>query len=234
MPNRLDHCLIVIAACCILTAGPAEAGARLYDMSIYLSADAVRRDGTPSPSLTAAENSPKPVRYRESPSAKPGNKQSKALGGFLSEVRLGVLKHDFGPFSSSEEDGIDVNFELLFASPGFLQIIWSPRPHLGVTINTDDDTDQAYFGLSWEFDVWRNLFAGLSFGGAIHNGETETDRSDKKELGCKLQFRETVELGYRFGGRHAITAFLDHVSNANLCDKNEGLENLGVRYGYRF
>ncbi len=237
MPNRLDHCLIVIAACCILTAGPAEAGARLYDMSIYLSSGAARHTGTLNPNLAATEKSPRSVETRDFQTADRGSSGdgiSKPLGGILSEVRFGVLKHDFGPFSSSEEDGIDVNFELLFASPGILELIWSPRPHLGVTINTDDDTDQAYFGLSWEFDVWRNLFVGLSFGGAVHNGETETDRSDKKELGCKLLFRESLELGYRFGGRHAITAFLDHVSNANLCDKNEGLENLGVRYGYRF
>ena len=79
-----------------------------------------------------------------------------------------------------------------------------------------------------------SLFFGVSFGGSVHNGETKTDRSDKKELGCRLLFRESLEFGYRFGGRHAITAFLDHISNANLCDKNEGLETVGLRYGYRF
>ncbi len=234
MSNRLVHNLVVIAACCILTVGPAEAGNRLYDMSIYLSAGSDRRDGTSSPSLAAADKSPKPVGSRYSPTAERGNNQSTALGGILSEVRFGVLKHDFGPFSSSEESGIDVNFELLFVSPGLLEFIWSPRPHLGVTINSDGNTDQAYFGLSWEIDVWRNLFVGLSFGGAFHNGENESDRADKKDLGCNPLFRESLELGYRFGGRHAITAFLDHISNARLCENNEGLENFGIRYGYRF
>ena len=234
MSKRLDHSLILIAACCFLTAGPSEAGRRLYDMSVFLPTGAARHVGTSSPGLAATERSPSPVGTRDYQTVDRGDGKPRALGSILSEVRLGVLKHDFGPFSSSEEDGIDVNFELLFVSPKFLQIIWAPRPHLGVTINSGDDTDQAYFGLSWEFDVWRNLFFGLSFGGSVHNGETKTDRSDKKELGCRLLFRESLELGYRFGGRHAITAFLDHVSNANLCDKNEGLENLGVRYGYRF
>ena len=27
---------------------------------------------------------------------------------------------------------------------------------------------------------------------------------------------------------------LAHLSNAKFCDTNEGLENVGVRYGYRF
>jgi lipid A 3-O-deacylase len=130
--------------------------------------------------------------------------------------------------------GVDVNFEVLFVAPEILELIWSPRPHFGATINTDGDTSQVYFGLSWEFDVWRDLFVGFSFGGSVHDGETETDRIDKKELGCRLLFRESVEAGYRFGGRHAITMFLDHVSNAKICFKNEGLENFGARYGYRF
>ena len=73
MPNRLDHCLIVIAACCILTAGPAEAGARLYDMSIYLSADGARRDGTLNPNLAATEKSPRPVETRDFQTADRGS-----------------------------------------------------------------------------------------------------------------------------------------------------------------
>ena len=32
--------------------------------------------------------------------------------------------------------------------------------------------------------------------------------------------------------KQAVT--LDHISNANLCDQNEGLDTLGIRYGYRF
>ena len=237
MSKRLDQSLILIAACFIFAAGTAEAGIRLYDMSVYLPSSVAHITGTSSSNLMASDNSINPVGtggYQIADRGPSNNGGSKPLEGFLSEVRLGVLKHDFGPFSSSEEHGVDVNLEVLFASPSFLKFVWSPRPHLGITINSDGDTDQAYFGLSWEADVWRDLFVGFSFGGSYHNGETETDRTDKKELGCGLLFRESLELGYRFAGRHAITAFLDHVSNANICDKNEGLENFGVRYGYRF
>lgn len=156
------------------------------------------------------------------------------LGGILSEIRVGVFIHDEGPFSRNEESGIDANLELLFVSPQYLRTIWSPRPHFGVTLNSNGDTSQAYLGLSWEWDFWRNWFAGFSLGGAIHTGHLASDALDRKELGCRLLFRESVEMGYRFKQKHAVTVFLDHISNSSICDHNEGLENFGVRYGYRF
>jgi lipid A 3-O-deacylase len=154
--------------------------------------------------------------------------------GILSEARLGILVHDEGPFSRNEEDGVDGNFELLFKSPDFMSWAWSPRPHIGGSINSNGDTSQLYAGLTWEWDFWRSWFVDFSLGGALHNGKKTTDRIDRKELGCKLLFRESIELGYRINKTYSITAFLDHVSNGNLCTKNEGLESFGIRYGYRF
>lgn len=156
------------------------------------------------------------------------------LGGILSEVRVGALAHDEGPFSRHEESGIDGNLELLFVSPDLLAPIWSPRPHFGLTGNSDGNTHEAYLGLTWEWSFWRGLFAGFSLGGAIHSGHLATADTDRKELGCRVLFRESISLGYRFNDRHSISIFQDHISNARLCDHNEGLENVGLRYGYRF
>ncbi len=152
----------------------------------------------------------------------------------VSEIRIGVLAHDQGPFSSNKEDGIDANFEILFSSPDFLDIIWSPRPHIGVTYNAYGDTSQAYLGLTWEWDFWQDFFAGFSLGGAVHDGELTTLALDKKELGCRVLFRESITLGYRFNKHYSIMGFFDHISNASLCSNNEGLETAGVRFGYRF
>ncbi|MCH8092603.1 MAG: acyloxyacyl hydrolase, partial [Proteobacteria bacterium] len=124
--------------------------------------------------------------------------------------------------------------EALFRSPDALGSIGSPRPHLGFSVNTGGDTDQFYAGLTWEWDFWRRLFAGFGLGGAIHDGETETSRTDRKELGCRVLFRGSLELGYRLTRRHGISLFYDQISNLAICDKNEGLETAGVRYGYRF
>ena len=165
----------------------------------------------------------------------PAEPRKKGLWGFISEIRVGALAHDIGPFSSNEEDVIvDYNGELLFNSPGFLSFIWAPRPHLGFTLNTGGDTSQVYTGLTWEFDIWRSWFINFSLGGSLHDGEKRTTATNRKELGCHLLFRESFEVGYRFESGHSITGFLDHISNANICDANEGLETAGIRYGYRF
>ncbi|MGB0682725.1 MAG: acyloxyacyl hydrolase [Magnetovibrionaceae bacterium] len=158
------------------------------------------------------------------------------LGGFLSEIRVGAFVHDFGPFGSRKESGYSGNLEVLFESPDFLDIIWAPRPHLGVTGHTKGDTHQAYFGLTWDVDFLDDFFLDLSFGGSVHTGnlEYEFGQENQKNLGCRLLFRESIALGYRITANHNISAHLDHISNASLCSENEGLDNLGLRYGYRF
>lgn len=153
---------------------------------------------------------------------------------FLSEIRVGALYHDQGPFSSNKEGGVDANLELLFASPDFFDILWSPRPHMGLSYNSSGDTSQAYLGLTWEWDFLEDFFAGFSLGGMVHDGFKTTQRLDRKELGCRILFRESITFGYRFSKHHSLMAFLDHSSNAKLCSRNEGLENVGIRYGYRF
>jgi lipid A 3-O-deacylase len=153
---------------------------------------------------------------------------------FFSEIRIGALWHDQGPFSRNKEDGVDINAEILFTSPDILDIIWSPRPHFGLSYNSSGDTSQIYIGLTYEWDFWEDWFAGFSIGGAVHDGKKRTDELDRKELGCRILFRESITFGYRITKNHSVMAFLDHISNAKLCSTNEGLESLGVRYGYRF
>jgi len=153
---------------------------------------------------------------------------------FISEMRIGALWHDQGPFSSNKEGGVDGNVELLFGSPSFLDILWAPRPHIGLSYNSSGDTSQAYLGLTWEWDFFDDFFAGFSLGGTVHDGFKTTSRLDRKELGCRVLFRESLTFGYRLSKHHSLMAFLDHSSNAKLCSRNEGLENVGIRYGYRF
>lgn len=155
-------------------------------------------------------------------------------GGFLSEVRFGLLYHDVGIVSASTEEGADVNFEVLFAAPAFLEILFSPRPHLGASINTAGDTSQVYGGLTWGLDLWSGLFVEVALGGSVHNGELDADKSDRNDLGCRILFREALELGWRFAEHHSISIMADHISNAGLCSDNDGQDTAGLRYGYKF
>ena len=154
----------------------------------------------------------------------------------VSELRGGFGHHDSGVFGRNEEDGQVVMIEARFApfTGGLWDKIWQPRPHLGVNINTEGDTSSLYIGLTWDWDIWRSAFVSFDLGGAVHDGELTTSRLDRKELGSRILFREALELGYVFGNRHALSLRLDHISNANLADQNEGLETIAFVYGYRF
>ena len=154
--------------------------------------------------------------------------------GILSELRLGAMAHDVGAFGRQEEDGINLNVEFMFVSPEFLSAIWSPRPHAGFSVNSSSGTNQAYLGLTWTWEFLGKMFAEASFGGAYHDGETVTNDLKRKSLGCKVLFRESVSLGYNLTEAHNLSLMLDHISSAKLCDPNEGLDTLGLRYGYRF
>jgi lipid A 3-O-deacylase len=155
---------------------------------------------------------------------------------WISELRVGVFDHDIGILSRARESGIDGNLEVLFTSPdnSLFGFFFSPRPHIGITVNSDGNTSEAYAGLTWEIGAGSPLFFNFSIGGAIHSGKLDTDDPDRKALGARALFRESVELGYRFAERQSLSLYLSHISNAWLADPNEGLENVGIRYGYRF
>lgn len=154
---------------------------------------------------------------------------------FLSELKLGVLAHDVPVLAHRDEDGTDVNLEALFVSPDFLAPLGAPRPHVGVSINAGDDTSQIYAGLTWE---WQPLavpvWGAFSFGGAVHDGELEPVREDRKALGSRVLFRLAAEVGYDLTETVRVSLIWDHISNAGLADANEGLNTVGLRLGYRF
>ncbi|PKP78463.1 MAG: acyloxyacyl hydrolase [Alphaproteobacteria bacterium HGW-Alphaproteobacteria-3] len=155
--------------------------------------------------------------------------------GLLTELRIGVLDHDSDLLRERHETSDpDINLEARFASPDFLSWAFAPNPLIGANINTGDGTSLAYAGLGWTFFLTDGIFTDFTFGGAIHDGETNGPSADSRQYGCRLAFHESFSLGYSFDGHNAIMLGIDHMSNASLCDKNDGLTNLGIRYAYRF
>ena len=51
-----------------------------------------------------------------------------------------------------------------------------------------------------------------------------------KKLGNKLEFRSTLELSYQFNNEDRVGLSLGHISNANIGDKNPGVEILSFSY----
>ena len=158
----------------------------------------------------------------------------------ITEVLVGVVDHDTGVISDDTEGGANLTGELRFKPLGgaFFDFLRSPRPHIGFNLNDSGNTSTLYAGLTWIWPFGNRYFVGAALGGAVHNGTLETDdrqkRRNNKQLGCRFLFREAVELGITFRKRHALSIRFDHISNANLCDSNEGLDTVGLIYGYRF
>ena len=186
------------------------------------------------------------------------DKTAKSFMG-LYEVKQGILAHDRGWFGKNREGlGPDYNFELMFNSPGFLKKIWSPKPVLGLTQTSTGGSSLYYGGITWDANISKNWFVtgttGIAYtnglkklpkgqvpGGQICNIENETltcytDGNDKKiQFGSKWLHRGAIEVGWNFYGKDTISLMFSHVSHAGLLsDKNHGMDEFGIRYGYRF
>ncbi|MEK9754570.1 MAG: acyloxyacyl hydrolase [Rhodospirillaceae bacterium] len=269
LASRARYGVMVVVALAAF-AWPQGAGAQswggLYNMDSMLSAPhpfasnfrPVPPSVAPTPVVQPAAQRPSGGAVRAQPSSQQpaATETAYASSGWVwkdifSEIRGGVFAHDTGPFSSNEEGGLDINGELLFASPKIFSYIWSPRPHIGGSFSTGGHTSQIYTGLTWEWSFWGGWFAGFSLGGMVHDGRLYGDKDGQKEksLGCRFLFRESINAGYRFAKRHSVMLHLDHSSNASLCERNtpdgtangrpdvvlnEGLESVGIRYGYMF
>jgi lipid A 3-O-deacylase len=158
--------------------------------------------------------------------------------GWIDQVTLGVLAHDIHFLGNHVEPGADLNVEVLFPSPALLRVLGAPRPHLGLSLNTAGATDYAYVGLTWSGRPWHpllalpeGLFVAGSLGGGVHDGHRNTTLPDRKSLGSRLLFRESVEAGYQLTRTVSLSVMLDHVSNAGLAPHNPGLTNVGARIG---
>jgi lipid A 3-O-deacylase len=155
----------------------------------------------------------------------------------VSELRFGVLAHNRRPIASKTESGAQVNMEARFASPGFLSILFEPRPTVGASINTAGDTSFLYGGLTWGGFVWKGLFVEGFFGMSVHDGWLDSHDPDppRRLMGSRVVFREALEFGYRFLDVHSLSFMVDHYSNAGwIAKRNQGNDDFGLRYGYKF
>lgn len=201
---------------------------------------------SPTPAAPAPARRAQPASSATTSAAAVAEPPRTPLWGVISEVRGGILSHDISfpdrnqwrspnPFKHRYEGGVDINGEVLFVSPGFLRYLGRPRPRLGGSINTQGDTDSVYFDLDWDHQFELGPFIEGFLGLAWHDGKLDSGNPDRIEFGSRMLFHLGLEAGWRFQRRHGFSLFWDHMSNAGLIDdKNQGINNFGVRYGYRF
>ena len=160
----------------------------------------------------------------------------------LYEVKQGVLAHDRGWFGRNREGfGPDYNFELMFNSPDILKKIGSPKPILGLTQTSTGGSSLYYGGITWDWNMTENWFVTGTTGIAYTNGlkklpKGQVATGDKKiQFGSQWLHRGAIELGWNFYGNDTISLMFSHVSHGSmLSDKNHGMDEFGIRYGYRF
>jgi lipid A 3-O-deacylase len=157
-------------------------------------------------------------------------------GGLVDELKLGVLGHDVPYLWSNfraEPNSVDINIEALL-SPAISFLGGTIRPAVGGTINTVGATSHAYIDARWQFETHSGFFLALGIGAAIHNGQLQLEDWDRKALGSRVLFHFPAEIGYRFDEHNSLSVYFEHTSNGYTVHPNEGLDRLGIRYGYRF
>jgi hypothetical protein len=165
--------------------------------------------------------------------------------GAISELRGGLLNHDVifpnrsslrmpNPFRQRMEGGVNLNGEVIFVAPGFLRYLGSPRPRLGGSLNARGYTDNAYLDLDWDHQFTAGPFVEGYLGLAWHDGKLTTGNPERLELGLRVLFHLGLEAGWRFHQHHGLSLMWEHMSNSTLGSRNQGVDSLGLRYGYRF
>lgn len=157
-------------------------------------------------------------------------------GGLISELKLGALAHDVPGLWSGfqvETPAVDGNAEVLF-HPIYSNEISSLRPAVGATINPNNQTSHGYLDVRWTIAPDPRWYVTFGIGAAYQNGLTDAGNSGRKWLGSHVLFHPTAELGLNLDAHNNVSVYFEHMSNANTQSHNEGMDDLGVRYGYRF
>jgi hypothetical protein len=159
-----------------------------------------------------------------------------AASGLVAEIKGGILYHDVDGLWSGfrlEDEPIDINVEAIL-SPS-IPLLWGfVHPALGASINTGGDTSHVYLDARWQTDFASGLFFAIGLGAAVHDGVLGPTEPDRKALGSRVLFHIPAEIGVRLDPHNSLSVYFEHTSNANLADSNEGMDRIGLRYGYRF
>jgi lipid A 3-O-deacylase len=156
--------------------------------------------------------------------------------GLVDEVKIGVLDHDVPDLWSgfrAEPNSVDMNVEALL-SPKVSFAGGTLQPAIGASINTVGATSMGYLDARWQYETSFGVFFGLGVGAAVHDGQLQLEDWDRKALGSRVLFHFPAEIGYRFDNHNSVSAYFEHTSNGFTAFPNEGMDRLGIRYGYRF
>jgi lipid A 3-O-deacylase len=168
----------------------------------------------------------------------------------VTEVHVGVLAHDICVTvckNAWKEPGPAVEFAVNFDSPHWLNWAGAPQPYAVASINTAGATSFGGVGLEWRWQFAHNWALQPGLGYVIHNGEINNPfangtpeaakfNDEHLLLGSRDLFRVSLGLTRELPGPWEGQLFYSHLSHGQILGhgRNQGLDQLGVRLGYRF
>lgn len=173
-----------------------------------------------------------------------------ANAGIIDEARIGLMAHNICVIdckNAGEEDGPNINAEVTFKTPGFLEWAWSPNPYLMASFNTAGGTNFGGGGLQWSFPFAENWAFEPGIGYVIHDGELENPypfgtvehylygEEDHLFLGSEDLFRTSLAVTWYAGENWGAQLMYEHLSHGQILGsgRNQGLDNLGVRFVWK-
>ena len=152
-----------------------------------------------------------------------------------SEIRIGAAAHDVKPISSGTEPGAALNGELFFqpilrSGDGMLTL----KPSIGGSASLSGDTSYGFVDLTAQIRLPDPFFFDLGGGLAVHDGYDHAAPLTRKDLGSRVLFHVSADLGARLTNHLGLSIYIDHLSNAGLAHTNQGLETFGLRVAWLF
>ncbi len=100
------------------------------------------------------------------------------------------------------------------------------RPTVGILGNSDSAM-YGFAGINWDLPlgIAPIIITPGTAVGAYKQG-------DSKDLGLGLEFRSSLEVTYKFDDGQRVGAAISHLSNANIGDRNPGVETIQFVYSY--
>ena len=174
-----------------------------------------------------------------------GAPASARAGGVLDQVWVGQAAHDYTDIGAGKEAGsTDTWLELDSARPHALRFLGAPRLNLVVALNSRGQTNAGSIGFVWDHQLSGRLYGSVDLGIGLTDGVTAPPAGPAHDevsrhrllLGSKALFREAVGLDWRVSRHWAIGVEVSHMSNGSILSGgyNEGVNDVGLRVGYRF
>jgi lipid A 3-O-deacylase len=168
----------------------------------------------------------------------------------VAELHAGVMAHNIcvaNCKNADKEDGPNVEFQVSFDSPDFLNWALSPQPYLVASVNAAGDTSFGGFGLEWRWDFAPGWAIEPGLGYVVHDGELENPHPNGSpeaaafaaanvQFGSRDLFRTSLALTRDLPGPWEVQVLYEHLSHGQILGegRNQGIDEIGIRLGYRF